>query len=223
MRKLMFFIILTVLPAVLFAAEKSIDLPYWSLELKGGTFTPDIDNWEDYYGKKYAGVFSGSLGYKVFRPLEVGIEGSFIRDNGQGYAPLHSAEAGTPVYAGTVTYELAPLNVFVLTRGIFSEGQWVVPYVGGGWTRMFYREKIQHQGVVRGSVDGYHARGGFQILLDALDPHAANSLHRDYGINHTYLFIEAEYIRAMVQTVSTTSESINLGGVSLLGGLLFEF
>jgi hypothetical protein len=88
---------------------------------------------------------------------------------------------------------------------------------------MFYREEIEFQGVVRGYVDGYHARGGIQLDLNALDPVAGNNLFLDYGIYHTYLFLEANYTRAMVDTVGTPSQSINLGGTSWLGGLLFEF
>jgi hypothetical protein len=46
-------------------------------------------------------------------------------------------------------------------------------------------------------------------------------MYLDYGVFHTYLFFEAEYIRATVNTV--TSGSVNLGGTSWLAGLLFEF
>ena len=43
----------------------------------------------------------------------------------------------------------------------------------------------------------------------------------DYGVFHTYFFVEAQRTRAMIETVS--GESIDLGGTSVLGGLLFEF
>jgi len=65
-----------------------------------------------------------AFGYKVFRMLELGIEGSYIKDDGQGYAPAHG------IVTGSVTYQLIPINVFVLVRGILSENQWVVPYIG---------------------------------------------------------------------------------------------
>lgn len=224
MKKIILAIILVILPAVLFAAEPTAERPHWSLELKGGNFIPDIEDWSTYYGKRYMSQYGGSLAYKLIRQIEVGIEGMYSRDSGQGLAPLHTqAAGGIPVFAGRVTYEVAPLNVFVLVRGLFNEKQWIVPYAGGGWTRMFYREEVEHQGVVRGSVNGYHARGGIQFLLDALDPHAANNLYRDYGIYHTYLFLEGKHTRAMVDTVDTPSRSVNLGGTSWLGGLLFEF
>lgn len=206
--------ILSILPTAALA-EDAIKRPHWSLELKGGEFIPDVDNWSAFYGQRYTSEYGGSLAYKITRKLEFGIEGMYLKDNGQGFAPIHQT------IAGSVKYESVPLNVFVLARGLFSEKQWIVPYVGGGWTTMFYREEVQSQEVTRGSTNGYHARAGLQLLLDGIDPSASTSMELDYGISHTYLFVEAEYIRAMANTA--TSGSVNLGGTSWLAGLLFEF
>jgi hypothetical protein len=187
------------------------------LELKGGLFYPEIDNWQTYYGDQKTGHYAGTLAYKIFRQLEVGVEGGYIRDSGQGKAPLHSA-AGVTVLAGNVTYELFPLQAFVLFRAVFSENQWLVPYVGGGWTRMYYREKIEFQDTIKGSFDGYHGRAGVQFLLDGLDRDAANSFYLEYGVSHTYLFVEAQKSRVMVD-----NSDLDLGGTSFLAGFLFEF
>jgi hypothetical protein len=98
-----------------------------------------------------------------------------------------------------------------------------VPYVGGGWSRLFYQEEVEKQSVSRGAANGYHARAGIQLLLDGLDSRAADSLYLDAGVFHTYLFLEAKYTRAMINTIDNPSTSVNLGGTSYLGGLLFEF
>jgi len=74
---------------------------------------------------------------------------------------------------------------------------------------MYYREKVQYQGDVKGSTDGYHARAGLQIVLDSMDPRASSKMYRDYGVFHTSLFLEARSIRAMVTDLDGTS--INLG------------
>jgi len=197
------------------AAEQDLDRPHWSLELKGGIFVPAIENWGTYYGRRDTSEYGGSLAYKIIRQIEVGLEGSYIRDEGRGFAPEHGS------VTGNVTYELAPLNVFVLARGVFRENQVLIPYAGGGWTRMYYREEVQYQGITRGSTDGYHARAGLQIVLDSMDPRAASNMYMDYGVFHTSLFFEARYIRAMITDLG--GNSIDLGGTSLLGGLLFEF
>ena len=214
MKKLILVMILCTFPAVALADEATAR-PHWSLELKGGEFIPDADNWSTYYGRRYTTEYGGSLAYKVTRRLEFGIEGLYLKANGQGFAPIHQT------ITGNVKYESAPLNVFVLARGLFSEEQWFVPYIGGGWTRMFYREEVNSQEVTRGSTDGYHARAGLQLSLDSIESSASRNMYDNYGIFHTYLFVEAEYIRAMADT--TTSGSVNIGGTSWLGGLLFEF
>jgi hypothetical protein len=147
-----------------------------------------------------------------------------IRDGGQGLAPLHSAAtgtAGTTIYGGHISYQLFPVNVFVVLRGVFSENQWVVPYIGGGWTRMYYKEVISLQPTVKGYTDGSHVRAGLQLLLDVFDERAATNMFRDYGVFHTYLFVEGQRTRAMINDL--TGKSIDLGGTSVLGGLLFEF
>jgi hypothetical protein len=197
------------------AAEPALERPHWSLELKGGVFIPDIDNWATYYGRRDISEYGGSLAYKITPQIEVGLEGSYIKDKGRGLAPGHG------IVTGDVTYELAPLNVFVLVRGVFRDNQVLIPYAGGGWTRMYYREKVQYQGDIKGSTDGYHARAGLQLVLDSMDPRAASNMYRDYGVFHTSLFLEARSIRAMITDLNGTS--VNLGGTSWLGGLLFEF
>ena len=86
---------------------------------------------------------------------------------------------------------------------------------------MYYKEEVNLQPTVRGYTDGSHVRGGLQFLLDAVDERAAANMLMDYGVFHTYFFVEAQRTRAMIETVS--GESIDLGGTSVLGGLLFEF
>ncbi len=91
---------------------------------------------------------------------------------------------------------------------------------------MYYREEVENQGVARGSADGYHARAGLQFLLDMLDYTAANNFYRDFGVRHTYLFFEGKYTRVMADTIDEAGNpagSKDIGGKSLLGGLLFEF
>jgi hypothetical protein len=208
-------ILILALPAAAFAAEPFINQPHWSLEIKGGWFYPDIDNWKTYYGDDKTWHYAGSLAYKALKQVDVGIEAGYIRDRGQGKGSISG------MIAGNVTYELAPLNIFVLFRGVFSETQWLIPYAGGGWTRMFYREKIEGQSTVRGHADGYHGRAGLQFLLDGADTTAARNLYADFGIYHSYFFLETQYSRAMINDLTGTS--VNLGGTSYLMGILLEF
>ncbi len=212
MKKIILLLLSVVIPAAAYAADPVLDRPHWSLEFKAGNFMPALSNWAQFYGRRDMPEYSASLAYKLERQLEIGVEGGYLTARGHAFAPLHNTAAGS------VTYDLYPVNAFVLLRGLVSENQWIVPYVGGGYTKMFYREQVEGQSTVRGSANGYHARGGLQFLLDGLDRSAANSLYMDYGIFHTYLFIEAEKTTAKVKSVS-----VDIGGTSYLAGLLFEF
>jgi hypothetical protein len=209
------FIILLIvffISTVAHAADPLLDPPHWSLEIKGGRFAPALSNWAQYYDKRSMPVFEGSLAYKLIRQVDIGIAGGYTWAKGHAFAPLHRAAVGN------VTYRVTPINLFILLRGLVSENQWLVPYAGGGFTRLYYREKTEGQGSINGSVDGYHARGGLQFLLNGLDASAANRMYLDYGIHRTYLFAEAEYTHAVVRSVS-----VNLGGTAYLVGFLFEF
>ncbi|HEY5514447.1 MAG TPA: MXAN_2562 family outer membrane beta-barrel protein [Geomonas sp.] len=212
-------LLLIIVPSLALGAETRSDRPHWSLELKGGAFFPGTANWSKFYDSSYLGEYGGALSYKVFRQVELGLEGSYLSATGKGQQPIHGGDR--PVQDSEVTYELFPLNVFVLARGVFREEQWLVPYAAAGWTRMFYRQEVKGGETTRGSVNGYHARAGVQLLLDGLEPESSRNLYLDYGMHHTYLFLEAKYLRARVDTVTTGS--VNIGGTSCLGGFLWEF
>lgn len=220
-KRLLVIAALVLVPALARAADPVLDQPRWSLEMKGGFFYPDIDNWEAFYGSKRTGSFGGSLAYRIFRRFEAGLGGEYINDNGKGFAPIHSQQVGGAVFTSSVKYELAPVHAFLLYRGEFIENQMLVPYAGGGLTRIFYQETVENQEKIRGFTDGFHARGGIRLLLDNIDARAANSFYLDYGVHHTYLFVEAQYIRAMATDI--TGASVNLGGISYAAGFLFEF
>ena len=226
LKKFLLTLLLVILPGLARGAEipqgadARPDRPHWSLELKGGAFFPGTADWSKYYGSSYQGEYGGALAYKILRQIEVGVEGSYLTASGKGQLPLHAA-GGSQVLAGDVTLERAPLDAFFLARGVFSESQLLVPYAAAGYTRLFYREELKGQGTTKGSVNGYHGRVGLQFLLDGVEADASRNLYLDYGIHHSYLFLEAKYLHARADTLP--SGSVNLGGTSYLGGLLFEF
>jgi len=220
LEKLLLTLFLIILPSLAQGAEVRTDRPHWSLELKGGVYFPDTPDWKKFYDSSYTGQYGGALAYKVLRQVEVGLAGSYLNASGKGQLPLHSG-SDSQTTTGDATYELFPLDVYVLARAIFNEDQLLVPYAAAGYTRLFYREELSGQGTVKGSVNGYHGRAGVQILLDGLEADASRNLYLDYGIHHTYLFLEAKYLHAKADTIP--SGSVNLGGTSYLGGFLFEF
>lgn len=203
------------LPIAAYGEDSGDESPHWSLEVKTGLFYPAIEHWEEYYGDNSTGQYTVGISYKIVRRIEAGIDGGFVRDAGKGYAPGHG------MLTGRVIYELFPLSAHILLRGEFTKDQWIVPYVGGGWTRIYYREEIEFQETQRGRADGMHTRAGLQFLLDGLDQSAANSLYLDYGVHHTYLIVEVQKLRALINT--TGGGGLNIGGTSFFAGFLFEY
>lgn len=190
--------------------EEETPRPHWSVELKGGRFTPDTEKWSQFFHHDSVTYFEAGIGYKLARQLELALNGGYLETTGQGFAPLH----GT--VAGDVRYELFPVHVAMVWRAVFNEDQWLVPYAGGGWTRIGYRQQIDHQSDISGSADGYHYRGGLQLLLDALDCRSASKSSENSGVKNSYLFLE-------YQRTAVTKSGVELGGSATLAGVLLEF
>ena len=206
--------VLCMAPSAVMALEKSTEVkPSWSLGLKGGHFKPAIPDWETYYGDDTTTRFAASLAYKFLNYFELGVEGGQLRDRGQGYLPLNNT------VTGNVNYALYPLNVYVLVQGIFYQDQWLIPYVGGGWTRAYYNISISNQDDIKGSVDGTHVKGGLRVLLDGMAKGDARNLQAKYGIDNTYFFLEFQTITAKADVVP----EVDIGGDSYLFGVLFEY
>lgn len=227
MKKIVLTALLFMLPLGAHAASVPVVVePRWALEIKGGDFIPDIPNWAAYYDKRATTQYSGSLAYKITPLIEAGIEVGRSHDEGRALGPGHTADAGGfPAFAGSAVHDIFPLNVFVLLRGIVSDDQWVIPYVAGGFTRIYYRDELKYQPTARGYADGYHGRAGLQFPLDGIDADTSKLLSDYLSIKHFYLFIEAERTRAMIDTEATAtspSRSVNLGGMNWLLGFRFE-
>lgn len=220
MKVLLFAAAALLLPCTLFASQPRPDSPRWSLELKGGAFSPSVSGWSRHYGDSNLPEWGGSLAFKPARMIEIGIGGSYLRAKGTGVLPQHLQE-GAQSLGGKVTFEEAPVDLFLLVRALFKEEQLLVPYAGGGYSRIFYRTKVEGGEKTSGSVNGYHVRGGLQLLLDPLDADAAQSLYEEGGIRHSYFFVEGKKMWGDAETAS--GGTVDIGGTSWLGGLLFEF
>lgn len=207
-------ILLTLIYTVLVTLPaRADDFPRWSLWFKGGYFAPSSDQWKANYGSSGNIEWSGQLGFKISRRWELGIEGGYFSDSGTAL----TASGQTTIYNQKI--KLFPLQAYLLYRLIFNEDQFFVPFAGGGYSHFFYRQSLENQETVKGSQDGYHVRMGLQLLLDWFDPAAADSFDADLGVKNSYLVLEVQYSKVD----DFGSESIDLGGWSYLGGLLFEF
>jgi len=182
--------------------------PRWSVELKGGLFEPDLDDYGEFYGSDDSTYFAISATWLASRWLELGAELGYFDDDGVGVLPV----SGTP--GAPVEYTLWPLHVFVTLRGEFTPGQLLVPYAGAGATIAYYEQRIDQQPDRDGRTDvGANARVGLQLLLDRVDPATAAE---SGWLDNTYLFVEAQWF-------TTEVDDIDLGGLVWLIGFKLEF
>jgi len=182
----------------------------WVFELKGGLFEPDLPLYKEFYGGDDNGYVAVAFGYQFRRWLEMGGEIGYSRDSGVGVQPANSQ------LAGSVKYTLVPAHLYVNLLGKKDDTQLFVPYAGLGLTTAYYRQEIESQSNRDGRTDlGYNARVGVQLLLDRLDPGSARSLSAN-GRVQTYLTLEAQWF-------TTEVDNTDLGGVTYLLGLRFEW
>lgn len=190
--------------------------PKWSFEIKYGQFEPDEVAFQAFYGEDFTEQSAISLGYKLLRTVDFGIETGYMRNRGQGQLPLNAAAGLNPLSANVVTWRTNPRHVYLVLRGVFGEDQIGVPYIGGGITEMGYEIEVDNQPTIKGTAEGSHQRIGLQFLLDRADPGAASSFKRDYNVKNTYFYIEKLEIDATV-------DGVQLGGETTFLGFLFEF
>lgn len=187
-------------------------LPRWSVEVKAGRFKPDVPAWETYYGEDSTRAFAVAIGRKLGRQVELGAELLYGSDRGMGSLPLNDR------LGGEVLYEFAPVHAYILARGVLSERQWLVPFIGAGIGQLYYRQHVSGGSSSEGNTSYHTARAGVQLLLDRISPNSATNLRRGYGIEHTYLILDFQRSSAEIDGTPW-----DLGGDTWLAGLLFEY
>lgn len=187
-----------------------------------GYFVPATEGWKDGYGKR-GGVTTGlTAGYALNAQWAIGAEAAYFSANNQA----RNASGQPSIEKQELT--LIPVTVGVEYRMEFSPEQVVVPFVGLGYRRVEYSLKVSSLSGIRGGAGGSVVRGGFDLLLDALDPLSASGMQKEYGVAHTYLRFEAQLANVSAPsepdpTTLAPQPDIDLGGKTFLLGLRFEF
>jgi len=210
MRYLIF--IYVVLLLLTHAPSIRAEQPKWSVALKGGYTFPETDGWEDNYGDDGFWTLGVEIGWKINRRLELNASISYGDDSGKALTPSGKESVDD------LDFEHLPIHISVLYRFISDEDQFIVPFLGGGYTHLFYKLEFVDDDR-SGDQFGYHVRGGFQILLDRLEPEKADDISDKVGIHNSYLFFEGIYSNVD----DFGSEDIDLGGWAVFIGLLLEF
>lgn len=186
--------------------------PSWSVSLKAGGYQPVATAYGEEYGPS---TFQGDLelGYYFTPRIQMGLS--------MGYLSVSGTVDSISGRLSALTQKLilVPTQVYIIYDLAFEDNQLLVPYFGGGCTRVTYHHSVEGEETAIGGLNGYHARAGVKLLLNRLDPNNAKNLYSDWGIVHTYFLLEGQYSRVN----DFENSSINLGGWSYFGGFQFEF
>ena len=186
------------------------------MHVGGGYFIPAVDDWKEQYGRSGGWLPSLYAGYAVAPRWWVAAEAGYF-----------SSESRARDVTGNLSIERQRLTLLPITLGVehavrFSEDQLFVPFVGLGYRRVVYRLEVGNKDRVQGGAGGWVARGGLDVLLNALDPSAASGLREEWGIARTYMRFEAQWAKVNASGSAGTGD-IDLGGKTFLAGLKFEF
>ncbi|MBI5014519.1 MAG: right-handed parallel beta-helix repeat-containing protein [Deltaproteobacteria bacterium] len=188
----------------------------WVAGIGGGLFYPADRDWADHYGDRSMPEGRLSVGYLPVLPLEAGVDVAFRRDKGEVTTSSSGEALAAPVKQ---TLSALPLQAYLLLNLRWREGQWLVPFVAGGYTRVYYWSAVDNGAKVRGHVAGYHGRVGLKLLLNGLDPTSARHARDRLGLQRTFLVVEAQ--RAQLKNGDHVEDA--LGGTSYFGSLSLEF
>ena len=204
-----FFVLMMMVPFSV-SADSEED-PRWSIALKGGQGEMQTENWETVYDEniEFGGI---EFGWKFSQQLGINIGASYSRSTGKA-----KTESGR-ISIDDVKTKLVPVEISCVYRLVFANDQIFLPYVAGGYTHTFYKTQLNADERT-GDQSGYHLKGGFQLLLDLLEPSSADTMETRWGVINTYLFLE--YYFSEVDDFG--SESTDLGSEGIVGGLIFEF
>ena len=203
-----------------------------SLELRLGTYRPDVDGdfpvkpgpYETVFGGKrplmWSLLASKSL-WRGFGTFEAGVGVGYFRQNGRGVL------SGTTTPSGDkTTFSIVPVSLALTWRFDLLLDRWNVPVVP------FARASLERYNwwvtdgsgstTKTGATNGYAFGGGLALSLDFFDPLLGRELDTETGVNHAMAVLE--YKQTVVDDFgSKTSWDLSDTKPTLSFGLLFVF
>ena len=184
----------------------------WSMS---GSFTATVfeqDAWKEVLGKDYLPLirFSSSWYPVTNLSLETAVGGMYEEGAAIGSITGEASGEDFKFYA-------APVEINLRYRFRFLDNQILVPSVWAGADWWYFKEDNDFSPDVEGTKTGYRLGADLGLLLDALDPPAAHTMKRDYGVNDTYLCLG--YERA---AVGDRNQGLSFTGDYYLVSLRFD-
>ena len=182
----------------------------WSSQLHYSHFAPDLDGWDNAYEDDEMKGWYFAMAYKPVSIIDLGVGVGYFSAHGQGHLPLNDT------VGGDVHFIIYPVDVYLEFQGHFSANQWLIPYVGAGYSRIYYQIDIANQSDRKGRASGSHYKAGLKFSLNRIDPLSARQLSRGWGVEDSLLIVEAKWLES-------DKSGIDLGGRFVSFGLKFEF
>ena len=170
----------------------------------------DSGSFNKIFHQTYLGPIMVGFGSYPIRNLDINFNAGYAEDKGTAIA-----EGGTESSGEKVKLTVIPIQLEVSYRFDFYDEQFLVPVLGLGGDYWYYKEDNQFSKDVEGGKAGWHAMAGVGILLDKIDPTSRIAL-KEYGIENVIFEIEGRYC-------FMDTKGLNLSGVGVSAGLLFEF
>lgn len=208
------------------------------VEVHGGPFQPQVDEqftnatpYKDTFGDESMFMFGFHVDYQLWQDHGALAVGGGLRI---GWVDGNALNDDNTASEDETALNLMPINASVTYRwdwAAIEHGIPLVPYVKAGLTYAFWwvtdgkddtasvtTDSGEAQSGSGGTV-GWHAGGGIQLLLDALEPTMATSFDNEMGVNNSYIFFEFLYTEL---NDFGSSKSLNLGDAAFSLGLMFE-
>ena len=189
---------------------------FGSIEFSGGLYQPQNEILKKFV--RPGGAPGGLLkvGWEIHDLFSLRGSAGYFEEKNQG-----QFLTGDPSQIETYKVRIIPADLSAIFRFLFINDQLLVPYLGGGGDYYYFMQERSDGGdKLNGGKRGYHAMGGIKILLDYFDKVHAAKLDDEYGINNTYINVEAKY--AVVNNWGDKTGFV-FTGLTFSGGLLFEF
>jgi hypothetical protein len=212
---------------------------HWALEFRLGPYVPGIDSeftgpaesrpHRRYFGTKRRVMAQLEVDYQFFHAFgsaAIGLQLGYFRETASAVA-----ESTGQASADTTALSLWPITLCLVYRMDVLATRWqipIVPYVKLGLSDTIWSITDANDGIStpgaggrgRGATPGWMAAGGIALLLDWIDPQSTRAMDSETGLNHIYVFIEADRFDA---SGLGRKKALHVGDTTWVAGLLFEF
>ncbi|MCB0355428.1 MAG: hypothetical protein KDD40_00385, partial [Bdellovibrionales bacterium] len=110
------------------------------------------------------------------------------------------------------TFFAIPLTGSLIYKMMFSDHQWLIPYGGGGIGIIGFSElRDDNAGPKFGGAVIAPVFAGGALSINAIAPHTARTMDREYGINKTLIAVEFRQLLGVTTKYDFTGSIINAG------------